>query len=274
MIIFYSLRCWRLIKKRGLDPALITYASPLSMKNFLVGRLILCAAVLLLLANDWSGRLAFSFILIAALAQLILLFSFGRQHTQPYLYYLVLVLLSMLALIIGRSPLVWGSLIILVIILELYLRSWRKGSEWSYNHWVASQTMKIYATYKNLFTEMEKDCRRWTLHVAVTEHIARPAIVRLAERIYFLIKQPAVISTGIMQVASSKPLSDRQSLELGASIIKKALASMPKALDEQGKLLWMSRHYNGSLAYSTYLIATNSGFTLAWDEISQNNRGR
>ena len=256
-----------LLKQKGFDPSLITYANPLLIKGYWAARAALVAGAALAWAWRPLGQSALAIIGSLFALQIVSLYSFGRSRTQPVVYYG--------AYVAAATVLVWRSgrtefisVTAMYGAAEFYLKHWQASQSKKYNNWVAGVALKIFKQYRHLAKDMTQLELRWTLHIATTEAIARPKIVRLAENLYFRLKKPAVISTGIMQVAADAPLDDQQSILQGARIIKQALSQMPPGLENyHEQITWMSRRYNGSSTYRAYLGATSKGLELAWARI-------
>lgn len=261
-----SLACYltiflRKIKNEGLDPSLITYSSPLLLKGYAGQRVFLFLAVFLRLIIPDLGIFILSFVFFCSLFLCLVLILFGRQQTQP-LYSYILIALVCLVLLINHgalSYLVAGSLLIAQ---ELSLYLWQKSQARRYNDWVFYKALKLNNKYLQTL-KLDPNERLWVLHIATTEDIARPAIVRLAERFYFKLCKPNQISTGIMQVKSNRPVSDKESFEIGREIISNLLAKMPPSLTAQQQMLWISRAYNDSDSYASLLAATRPGVIKA-----------
>lgn len=262
-LIIFNLK----IRRGGLDPSLLTYASPLAAKDFWNARGLIFLAVVLSVLNLTVANAVWALVLSAAVLQILILLIFNRQYTQPAGYYLSLGLAAFTSLVNSRS---YSLILTLALVLagELYLRSWQDQRQRKYDDWVKKCALKINKQFRQLADELEPAHWAWVLHVAVTEHIARPAIVRLAERLYFLAKRPAVISTGIMQIAAERPLSDTESITAGSKRISEILAQMPAGLGRGEQLRWLAKHYNGSYSYAAYLSMTDRGVSQALQEIS------
>lgn len=263
LTLWYGIGFLYMTRKRGLDPSIVTYISPLSFKYFWVGRVLLTGAIVLSFFASPLSHFLSLLIIVFSLFHIILLALFERVATQPVMYYFGYVVSAIAA---------WFGLPVVSILLftaqELLLRRWKQTRTQRYNHWVTHQSLRIHDQYKDLSKTMTP--REWffVLHFAVTENIARPKLARIAEHVYFYIKRPAVISTGIMQVAAPRPMTDRESMYLGTEIVRKAVQTMPKNItrpSEQAK--WLAREYNGSTTYSAYLFATYPGVRTAWERI-------
>lgn len=256
-----------LIRHGGLDPSFLTYASPLASRNFWAARAFIAVAVVLSISQPSIATAAWIFIMTAAAFQYLSLMIFNRQHTQPATYYIILVVTAVIGLISHRS----ASLILplaLAGIAEVYLHNWQQHRQQRYDNWVKACALQINRQFRHLAEELEPTHWRWVLHVAVTENIARPAIVRLAERLYYMIKRPGVISTGIMQISAERPLSDTESILAGSKRIAEILQYMPAGLSRSDELRWLAKHYNGSYGYAKYLHLTDAGVNQAFQEIS------
>jgi hypothetical protein len=256
------------VKDKGLDPSLINYSNPLIRSGLWPLRVCLIAGLAFVPIIPVAGEFILNLVLAAVSVQLIILISFARLPTQPSLYYAIAAAAA-LDLLFWRRPAGLIAGIIIIIIQELYLALYWKNHNLSiYNKWVCRRALKLDKKYRRSFSPLPSKQRLAVLHVAATEDIARPAIVRVAERIYYRVKHPPVISSGIMQVAAPTPLSDKESIRRGAKMIKKALDTMPfETTDLHQQLLWLSKCYNGSQRYAAYLEATYPGVTAAWSKI-------
>jgi len=264
----YLVLCWRLIKIRGFDPTLITYSDPLAAKKFAGYRLGSGLAIVLSLLHNNLSSYILVVILSSAVMHLLFLSIFNRNKTQPTPYYDAAILISV-TLLLYQTPAAYAAAIGLVVFQEVYLIKWRALAGKKYNAWVAASAIKIHRTYRSLSQQMNAEEWFFVLHIATTENIARPPAVRLAERVYYLLRRPAYISTGIMQVRDTHPLSEMQSMRRGAQAVKKVLAEMPKNLTDQQQLTWIAKHYNGSTTYTNYLNATEPGMRMAWRKITK-----
>jgi hypothetical protein len=268
LIIWYITRLYITIKKRGLDPTLATYLSPLSLKSMLGARLCYVAALLSAALLPHAVNIPAVLLLTSALLHVAILAAYGRLGTQPYGYYLLLAAVGGLLIPQARTTLI--AAIIVTIAAELYLRRWRATQKVRYNAWVAANVRRIARRHREVRGTMTDTEWFHVLHFATTEHIARPRLVRIAEYVYFYAKRPAMMSTGIMQVMASHPLSDQQSMAAGAKIVQEGLRSMPATItDPHEQLMWLARHYNGSTSYSKYLKLTYPGMVQAWKSIQK-----
>jgi len=252
-----------LFSHKGFDPALITYADPLAIFYHIGYRAILATALVLSLQTSVPSeliKLLCLLVFISSITHAVILFVFNRQATQPIGYY---VFLSVAALSLSFSPHdSWKWSLNIWFAGELWLFYWHKTQQSRYNKWVASLARTIDKKYRHFAKSMPANDWQWVLHVAVTESIARPKIVRQAERLYFRIKRPEFISTGIMQIRDNHPISDEESMKRGAAIIHRLLPHMPDGISLEHKLVWLARHYNGSSSYTQYLTATLPGLAL------------
>jgi len=265
----YTWRLVCLIRRRGFDPTLITFANPLAMKGIAGQRIFLLAGLVfgILSPLRLAGQFVLVIVVFAYLVQMLVLYLFERGPTQPIGYYFLLILIAMLVLW-RRNIDSYLVAVLLIAIQEAYLSMWHKTKQRRYNSWVVASALQINNSYKKLARNSSHEEWFWILLIATTENIARPPLVRTAERLYFKIKKPAVISTGIMQIAGPKPISDRRSMELGADLIKKVLSQMPKQLSKPQQLKWLATNYNGSSSYAIYLESTYPGVVLAWQQIN------
>jgi hypothetical protein len=267
-MIWYIVRFYMVFKKRGLDPTLATYLSPLSLKDMLGARLCYAAALLSGLLLPHTLNIPAALLLTSALMHVIILSVYGRLGTQPYGYYILLAVVAGLLLPQTLAALLAASIV--TIAAEFHLRRWRATQKQRYNAWVAANGRRIARQHRDVRGTMTDTEWFHVLHFATTEHIARPRLVRIAEYVYFYAKRPAMMSTGIMQVMAPHPLSDKQSMAAGAKIVQEGLRSMPAAMTEPSEqLTWLARHYNGSTSYSKYLKLTYPGMVQAWESIKQ-----
>lgn len=251
-----------LFKRKGFDPSLVTYADPLASFSHWGYRLVM----ILILATSWLNGSELKLVqllglgmALSALAHVGLLVMFNRAPTQPSGYYLVI---SLAGLLLAGWPTARPAAIVIWLASEIWLIYWQRTSQRRYDQWVAKLAARIDKRYRKLAQSMPASDWRWVLHIAVTESIARPKLVRAAERLYFRLKKPAYISTGIMQIRDVRPLSDTESLHRGAAIIRQLLPNMPRSLSESQQIVWLARHYNGSGGYAQYLQAVKSGLDL------------
>jgi hypothetical protein len=269
-LVVWLISLGQLLKNKGFDPSLATYADPLRLNNFLGYRFFLAAGIVTCAFGYVICQILAAVLIFASLLQLVLLFAFERQKTQPTLYYLLALLVGVLVL----TASFYGALagLVLVGVQERHRAAWQRRQKQIYDSWVADCAKKIDRRYKRLANKMKPGDWFWVLHIATTESIARPNIVRQAEKIYYLVKKPSVISTGIMQVAAAAPLTDKQSMQEGARAVVKALGIMPANIKNRNEqMAWMSSAYNGSTKYRVYLEATYPGLRQAWEDIM---RGR
>lgn len=267
LVSFYLVRMRQLVRKRGLDPSLATYASPLMSADLNGQRFLI---VLLGIARlGLSGNLAefiFFLVLTFELVHIVILLVYERAPTQPFYYFCLAGLASgMIVWLPGPTSLL---AIIIYGLAELELRRWRHNSTKSYDAWIARKASALAAKYKSELNAYPANTRFWIMLVATTEDIARPKFVRFIERAYFLIKRPPVISSGIMQVATRRPITDRQSFKLGAKIVSQAVKRLPTE-GQASQLNWLAKHYNGSTSYALYLGLTFSGVKQAWQKLQR-----
>lgn len=266
IIIWYGIGAWWLFKRKGLDPTLLTYLTPLAYKNFWLSRMLLAISVALSFISPGFTIVAGG-ILALSLTHILLLLLFNRTATQPQIYYCMLIVICGVLLLDIHLGLIY--VVALFITQELLYKNWRNSKNIRYNRWVAGNARRIHYAYHSLAKTMPAKDWFHVLHIAVTEDIARPPAVRIAERVYYLIKRPANISTGIMQVQSTIPQSDLESMDAGAKLVRNILRKMPaKITDPKGQLTWIGTQYNGSSTYSKYLLQTYAGVGLAWEKIS------
>lgn len=263
----WIVRLKSLFRQKGFDPALVTYADPLAALSFFGYRLLLLIGLILTVLQagpGWSLEFIIWLIIISALTHLVMLLAFGRQQTQATAYF-ALAALAALGLLHNHAL----AGLAIIFCQEAFLILWRQTRQRRYDKWVARLAAKINATYAAVAATMPEGDWRWVLHIAVTESIARPKLVRLAERVYFKIKRPEYISTGLMQIRDRHPISDQESLRRGAAIIRDLLPQMPANASHAQKITWLARHYNGSGSYGQYLHATSRGLALFHHEVSR-----
>lgn len=263
LTLWYGIGFIYMTRKKGLDPSLVTYVCPLCFKHFWVGRFALASTGVLAIAGSPMAE-PFALIIAAfALAHVVLLGIFGRMATQPTPYFVALSI-SVVPVFLGLPAL----MLPLIATQEIILVRWRKTQAERYRNWVTRQTHSIHQKYYAHNTTLSAKEWFFVLHFAVTENIARPKIVRVAEHAYFYLIRPATISTGIMQIAAPRPMTDKESMQRGGDMIKKALQTLPGNITEpKEQIKWLARVYNGSTTYSKYLYATYPGVRKAWKEI-------
>ena len=253
---------WRLLKKFGLDPALINYSNLFTRRGFWVARIGLLFSAIAIFAWARGGQLFLAIIAFSFLWLIVVLMLFSRTPTQPTAYY-AFTFLSAMLLALNPSPRYLVPSACLYISGELNLVFWRRNQKYIYDKWVAARAKRIAKKYQTSLAHLPGQRYFDVVHVATTEDIARPSIVRLAERMYFYIKRPAFISTGIMQVRDSQPISDQQSMQRGSKMLNELLDKMPPHTSELDKMRWISRHYNDSESYADLLAATLPGVKAA-----------
>lgn len=273
-LVWYGVATARILRKQGFDPSLITYVTPLRQADYNLSRFLNLAAILsAVLAGQFSLAAPLALV-IFGLFQLLLLIIFSRTGTQPFLYYsLVAVEGSWLCLNVSTN-ISLPIAIAIFLVQELSLRRWLAKRQTHYNRWVAKKAVNIHNAYKEISAELTAYEWFFVLHFAVTESIARPRVVRHLERVYFKVKSPETISSGIMQVKDNKLLSDKESMSKGSRIVCEALRQMPSHLKEPvAQLKWLARSYNGSINekanddYTGYLLATYPGLLIAWERL-------
>jgi hypothetical protein len=259
-----------LLKNKGLDPSLAILADPLSHNNYRGYKVLAMTGILLCLLDRNIAAVASVVLITAAMIQIVLLYTFGRESTQPVIYF-------MLSFIIG-IVLLWPTVnnaalaSAFFLIQELYLIYWRRHQKRIYNKWVSRRALKFNRRYQDILQSLDPQTRYWVTHIATTEIIARPAIVRTAERLYYKFRRPAYISTGIMQVRHHEPVSDKDSLLMGIDIVKNILKKSLNRENEIEKLATVAFMYNGSNHYQNYLLSTKEGVRNAWLELNTPNK--
>lgn len=272
VILWYIISMILAVTKKGLDPSLLTYVSPLCWYKCRLFRIVVAASLFLGLLSHGLALTIGMGIAVFTIVHLFLLFAFNRTATQPTAYYVTLAVSACILTIPMPKPLLFVVLVIAIVAQELLLKTWIKSKQQRYNHWVAGEVRQIHNKYHpQAGTILE---REWffVLHFAVTESIARPKLSRFIERAYFYIRRPASITTGIMQVKANKPLSNKESMRRGSEIISQALRSMPPDITMPKKqLVWLADLYNGNDAvksgYLSCLLSTYPGLMLAWQDI-------
>jgi hypothetical protein len=256
-----------LVRTKGLDPSLINYSNPLISRGFWPLRVVLAGGFISVLAYRAAAGFLLGATLSTCLIQLAILIIFTRLPTQPALYFAGNAATAA-ALLMLPEPASLLAAAVLIAAQEIYLASWQRRSLEIYNKWICSRAINLNHKFQEFFIKLPTGLRFAVLHIAVTEDIARPAVVRLAERAYFYLRRPLVISTGIMQVAANRPMSDLESLDHGARLIKDALDRMPSNnRHAHDQILRLAESYNGSTTYRIYLEATYPGVLAAWDKI-------
>lgn len=265
----YLLRLYQLVQQKGLDPTLSTFSNPMTIKEYTSYRLVLFSVFIVSLINFKVGKLALLIVLFWLLFQTLLLYIFERRDTQPVAYFIITMIGIVLLLTFNNTHTRIGF-ILLIILQEIYLRKWLKTKQLRYDNWVSRKVINLHEKYGYIAKEYEPKDWFKILHVAVTESIARPRLSRLAERLYWFIKRPKLISTGIMQIQSSKPMTDAESMETGSRIVAKTMRNMPNEIKSaEDQITWLAKNYNGSTKYAKYLFSTYKGTIMAWQKINQ-----
>lgn len=263
LTLWYGTGFIYMTRKKGLDPSLVTYICPLQFKQFWIGRFALASTFILAVMGSSLAEPFALMIAAFALTHVALLAVFERTATQPAPYFIAFAL-SVIPVFLGLPIL----MLLAVIAQEIILAWWNRTQTKRYRNWVAQQTHAIHQKYYAHTSTLS--AREWffVLHFAVTENIARPKVVRVAEHAYFYLKKPAAISTGIMQIAAPRPMTDKESMQRGSELIQNALRALPKNITEPNEQLkWLAQAYNGSTTYSKYLYATYPGVREAWKKI-------
>ncbi len=254
----------------GIDPALLTHINPLGAFHHAP---LIWSYVLVLVFGSVS-RLIFSIgatAMCLCFVHITLLLSFGRSQTQPFWAYCWAFLGFVFALTENSYSIFFAALCLLCL-LFFFIR-WPSRRVDVYNAWVRSKTISIHKKYW-LTAVKESSELDWycTLLIATTESIARPKLSRMIEYAYFFIKKPAVMSSGIMQVASTTYLSDTQSIQKGHKMIHTIMAKMPHTYTkDEDKMAYLAKEYNGSYGYQQYLYAVHPGFQSAWHQLKQDD---
>ncbi|MDB5183228.1 MAG: hypothetical protein JWO47_1012 [Candidatus Saccharibacteria bacterium] len=123
-----------------------------------------------------------------------------------------------------------------------------------YVSWAEKRAKRLKATYEKLFTNYPTALRPLLLSFMVVEDVARPRAVRWAERRYISSHPKRGVSTGIMQVRSRQPLSDKESAKQGFDILVKLFAKAHlQGLKGNLALEFVAYEYNGSHEYIKFL---------------------
>src|SRR5438132_520766 len=79
-----------LVRKKGLDPSLVTQSSVLGLINYRGGQILILSALLAYLVYMPAGRFLAYLVFFEAIFQILILYIFERQPTQPILYFVCL----------------------------------------------------------------------------------------------------------------------------------------------------------------------------------------
>lgn len=251
-----------LVSKRGLDPTLLTFSDLLSLNGFTGYRVCFAASAIFTFQPNNIGKGILVAVITTGVLHFIFLVLFQRAKTQPVYSYPVFVFAA--AFLFHPSYATYLLAAVLVCLQGVYLIIWRRTQSERYNSWISQKAIQIDKSYGNLKKTMTPEEWFYVVHISTTESVARPALVRKLERLYWQFKKPAMISTGIMQVRTTSPLNDRQSMQLGTEEVVRILKSMPQNLKTDDKIKWLARHYNGSESYSRYLFSTYTGVCKAF----------
>lgn len=266
IVLWYIIGSKYIIRKRGLDPTLITYLSPLCWRNYWCGRILVITAICATMILPHASVIISEIVLLFALSQILCLSMFERIATQPVVNY---VLIVMLCTILITQPAHYVFMVLILILASEYTYfKWKFSRKERYHNWVSRKAIIIHKKYAYLSATVSP--KEWfcILHIATTESIARPKLVRIAERLYYKVKHPTSISTGIMQVQSAIPMSDLESMQVGIKFVTDIISTMPSHLTGlEQQLRWISLKYNGSTKYSRLLLETYPGIKNAWTDI-------
>ena len=270
--VIYGVRFAQIMVHKGLDPSLATYSNPMFVKHFASYRVCVFIGLSINLLNGTAGKFVLTLILVLLLWQSLLLYLFGRQQTQPILYYLMTVSLITQVIVFPNIFLNYAVALMIIAAQEGYLKNWNMTKQSKYDNWVAKTAIRLNKKYSYILKDIGLDDRFRVLHVATTESIARPRLSRIGERMYWYVKRPSVISTGIMQVQSDKPISDAMSMKQGSTMVIDIMRNIPQNLTKPiEQITWLAEKYNGSRRYSVYLLSTHTGLIKAWDKIKKSN---
>ena len=276
VLIWYLSGLYLTFKKNGFDPSLITLISPFYIFDFRILKYYNFLYLLPALVGSLSSLI---FLFIAC--QIILLILFNRTSTQPIEIYLLNLIEAAFFYIFSSDKIILILVVLLAIIINIIgLKVWKNKLRLPrYNNWVYHKTISINKRFFHKSLSLSRQEWFYALHFAVTEDIARPAIVRLVERIYFKVKKPAAITSGIMQVKANRLLSDTESVAKGAKIIQKAIKSVPGLLNKDQYFIYsyLTQTYNGSqnpkvnAQYVGFLSSTLEGVKKAWSKINESS---
>jgi hypothetical protein len=153
-----------LLKNKGLDPSLAILADPLSHNNYRGYKVLAMTGILLCLLDRNIAAVASVVLITAAMIQIVLLYTFGRESTQPVIYF-------MLSFIIG-IVLLWPTVnnaalaSAFFLIQELYLIYWRRHQKRIYNKWVSRRALKFNRRYQDILQSLDPQTRYWVTHIA------------------------------------------------------------------------------------------------------------
>jgi hypothetical protein len=243
------------VKIVGLDPAIITMHSLVIIIH--KPRYLLLAFTVsstMVIAQTYYLLLFIVGIIAAAYTtHIALLILFGRFSTQPLLAYVcILITWCMFGLTIV-SPyfaIVSAATFILAVFAQ---KHWDLHKAKIYHLWVYRRAYALDIKFNKILSTLPPRQRFCTLLVMTTEDIARPPASRFAERLYFYIKKPKRISSGIMQVMHTQLLSDEQSVARGSTLIAGILKTLPRKITESELKFFLAKGYNGSGSYSHLL---------------------
>lgn len=89
--------------------------------------------------------------------------------------------------------------------------------------------------YQDIITTKNKDLHKIVYVIMIYENFNRPFLIRIIEKIKFLIIGKATLS--IMQVSSRVLINDRTSVKLGYDILKKSYIDNKKRIKDKAELL-------------------------------------
>lgn len=173
---------------------------------------------------------------------------------------LLIALLEVGVFVIACTPLFYGYTLRLTLLImgmlciglghSYRLRIYTKN----YESWVGNKAKKLYHRYQQYFTDYDKDVQPVLLTIMLVEDIARPSVVRMAERIYARNSRSLANSTGIMQIKHPKILSDVESVKKGFKLINRYY-KCGCALNLNGDqfLEYIAYEYNGDVQYSLFM---------------------
>jgi tRNA U38,U39,U40 pseudouridine synthase TruA len=121
-----------------------------------------------------------------------------------------------------------------------------------YKYWAQKSLKDLYRRYRVEFAKYEVEEQAVMLCFMMVENSARPPLIRFFERIYASYGRKNAFSTGIMQVKSSKILSDHESARMGFAMLH-SLIQAAQHLSGLEKLRHLAYEYNGDHNYAQFL---------------------
>ncbi len=126
-----------------------------------------------------------------------------------------------------------------------------------YDKLVAKLVDRYSRRYQPLLKKESVIVGEITIAIIVTEVLSRPVVFRQLERIAKrTFMREKMMSTGIMQVTSSKALSDDESVEKGIALVHELRQQAMKAgiTNPKDLVYEITKEYNGSKWYANYLM--------------------